>query len=251
MSGRPAFSPGSIFPATDGPPPNVLAAPPRYIQGDGVLGQIGRYLSLVPSRRAAVLISDGGRRRDGARVKASLDAAGIECLFVTFGGECSFAEIDRGTEAVRASGVAVDCLVAVGGGKCLDAGKSIAYRLHVPMTSCPSLASNDAPCSALSVIYTPAGVTEAVEFFPLNPVLVVVDTRVVAEAPVRYLVSGMGDAMATWYEARTCINNPAARNMLFGRRAGRALCQYALCRPRRGGRRGATPRNQPGARTRD
>ena len=59
------------------------------------------------------------------------------------------------------------------------------------MVICPTLASNDAPCSALSVIYTPEGVSEGVEFFPTSPAIVAVDTRIVAEAPVRYLVAGL------------------------------------------------------------
>ena len=203
MGDREPFSPHAVFgvgiSATDGVPPQVLAAPSRYIQGDGVLNQLGRYLAVMPTRCTAILISAGGQRREGARIKAGLDAAGIESVFVSFGGECSISEIEHAVTAVRASGIAVDSLTAIGGGKCIDAGKSIAWRLNVPMISCPSLASNDAPCSAISVIYTPEGVTEGVEFFPRNPELVIVDTRVVAEAPERYLVSGMGDAMATWY----------------------------------------------------
>jgi len=152
------FSPHEIFGVgisnADDPPPQVLAAPSRYIQGDGVLGQLGRYLPVVPSRRTAVLISAGGQRRDGLRIKTGLDVAGIESVFVTFGGECSIAEIEHAVGTVRASGVAVDSLTAIGGGKCIDAGgKSVAYRLKVPMISCPSLASNDAPCSAVSVLY--------------------------------------------------------------------------------------------------
>jgi glycerol dehydrogenase len=233
MTSREAFSPHAVFGAgiasSSDTPPSVLAAPSRYIQGDGVLGQLGRYLPVLPSRRTAILVSAGGERRDGTRIKASLDAAGIESVFITFGGECSIAEIERATNAVRASGVSVDSLTAVGGGKCIDAGKSVAYRLNVPMISCPSLASNDAPCSAISVIYTPEGVTEGVEFFPRNPELVVVDTRIVAEAPARYLVSGMGDAMATWYEARTCIQNPAARNVLLARPTLAAAALGELC----------------------
>ena len=39
-------------------------------------------------------------------------------------------------------------------------------------------------------------------FFPHNPDLVLVDTEVAANAPFRFLVSGMGDALATWVEAR-------------------------------------------------
>lgn len=233
MTDRQPFTPHTVFgvgiSAAEGAPPQVLAAPSRYIQGDGVLAQLGRYLPVVPSRRTAILISAGGQRREGARIKAGLDAAGIESVFVTFGGECSISEIERATAAVHASGVAVDSLTAIGGGKCIDAGKSVAYRLNVPMISCPSLVSNDAPCSAISVIYTPDGVTEGVEFFPRNPELVIVDTRIVAEAPVRYLVSGMGDAMATWYEARTCIENPAARNVLLARPTLAAAALGELC----------------------
>jgi glycerol dehydrogenase len=34
--------------------------------------------------------------------------------------------------------------------------------------------------------------------------VVLVDTTVIADAPARFLVSGMGDALATWFEARSC-----------------------------------------------
>jgi glycerol dehydrogenase len=89
----------------------------------------------------------------------------------------------------------------------------------------PTLASNDAPCSALSVLYTPAGVYESVEFYPLNPLFVIVDTEIVAAAPERYLVSGMGDAMATWYEARACQRNPRSLN---GAGAGQTIAACAI-----------------------
>lgn len=225
------FMPNAVFGdnAAGRMPPRVLAAPSRYIQGDGVLGQLGHYLALVPSRRTVILISAGGQQRDGARIARGLEQAGIASIVVTFGGECSINEIERAVADVRASGIAPDSLVAFGGGKCIDAGKSIAYRLRVPMVSCPSLASNDAPCSAVSVIYTPAGVTEAVEFFPQNPALVVVDTRIVADAPARYLVAGMGDAMATFYEARTCIENPSGRNVFATRPTLAAAALGELC----------------------
>lgn len=222
------FLPTAIY-GGNANPPQVLAAPSRYIQGAGVLDQLGAYLALVPARRAAVLTSAGGARRAGARVRRSLDAAGIASVFATFGGECSVAEIDGAVAALRAAPTPVDCLIAIGGGKCIDAGKCVAARLRVPMISCPSLASNDAPCSAVSVIYTAAGVTESLEFFAHNPLLIVVDTQVVAAAPVRYLVSGMGDALATWYEARTCMENPAARSLLAARPTLTAAALGELC----------------------
>ncbi len=214
------YKPGTVFSTEEGKNasvPRVFIAPNRYIQGDGILNHLGRYLTIVPCRNAAILISEGGRRRVGERLLASLNEAQVNSAVVTFDGECSLQEIDRIVDILRKEAPPVDCLVAVGGGKCVDAGKCVAYRLGIPVVICPSLASNDAPCSALSVIYTPEGVSEAAEFFPASPAIVAVDTRIVAEAPVRYLVAGMGDAMATRYEAKTCFQNPKARSTVGAR----------------------------------
>ena len=206
-----AYMPHEIFapPGRDGlPAPRVFIAPARYIQGRGVLRSVGRYLTLLKPKRAALLMSARGLRGDGATLLASLRDAGIAAVPRTFGGECSLQEIEAQVAALSVE--RVDCLVAAGGGKCIDAGKAIAFRLGVPVAIVPTLASNDAPCSALSVLYSPEGVSTGAEFYPDSPALVVVDTDVVAAAPERYLVAGMGDAMATWYEARVCLENPAA-----------------------------------------
>ena len=226
------YMPHAIFAVEDGTHrsvPRVLIAPSRYIQGDRILEHLGRYLSLIPSTRAAILISAGGQQRDGARLVASLRRAEIDAVVVTFQGECSAAEVARVVGVLQATTPPVDCVVAVGGGKCVDAGKCVAARLAVPVAICPSLASSDAPCSAVSVMYTPAGVSTGVEFFPQSPALVAIDTRIVAEAPVRYLVAGMGDAMATWYEARTCLQNPQARSVLGARPTLAASALGELC----------------------
>ncbi len=66
----------------------------------------------------------------------------------------------------------------------------------------PTVASTDAPTSALAVVYTAEGAFEEYRFFPRNPDLVLVDTQVVANAPAALLAAGVGDALATWLEAR-------------------------------------------------
>ena len=217
------YLPHAIFAKPDEPVPRVLVAPQRYIQGPDVLDQIGKYLSLVNAHRAGILVSKRGEHADGVRVITSLKNAAIEPVISTFHGECSHDEIDLHVAGLQ--GESLDCLLAVGGGKCVDAGKSIAYRLNVPVVIVPTLASNDAPCSAVSVLYSPEGVFAGAEFFPQNPAMVVVDTGVVANASERYLVAGMGDAMATWYEARVCLQNPNARSTIGARPT---LASYAL-----------------------
>ena len=85
------------------------------------------------------------------------------------------------------------------------------------------------PCSALSVLYTPEGASDVVEFYPTSPALVVMDTDIVADANERYLVAGMGDAMATWYEARVCLNNPAALTPLGARPTLASCAMGEIC----------------------
>ena len=71
----------------------------------------------------------------------------------------------------------------------------------------PTTVASDAPCSALSVIYTEEGVFESYLFLPKNPDCVLVDTAVVAKSPARFLVAGMGDALATVWESGTCARS--------------------------------------------
>lgn len=213
----------------DAPPPLVFGSPQRYVQGQGVIDQAGHYLSRLGMRQVAVLASERSQRAEGARLLESLHKAGIDAEVLSFGGECSLEEVDGHTARLKNRSDPVDAVVAIGGGKPVDAGKAIAHRLGTRSVVVPSLASNDAPCAAVSVIYTPEGVTLDAELYDESPVLVLVDTGIIAEAGERYLVAGMGDAMATWYEARACAVNPAGINAFMGRPtlAGTAIAQ--LC----------------------
>jgi glycerol dehydrogenase len=94
--------------------------------------------------------------------------------------------------------------------------------------NCPTVASSDAPCSALSVIYTDEGVFQEYRFYRKNPDLVLVDTQVVAQGPPRLLVAGMGDALATWFEAKTCVEGHV-KNMRGGASTRSALTLAELC----------------------
>ena len=174
-----------------------------------------------------ILASERSQQAETAQVVESLEASGYTAVVTTFRGECSLEEIEH--QAKILSSQAVDALIAVGGGKCVDAGKCIAERLGVPIVVIPSLASNDAPTSAVAVLYSTEGVFTGAEFFPQNPALVIVDTEIIAQSSPRYLAAGIGDAMATWYEARVCINNPNGRSTVGARPTLAATAISEIC----------------------
>lgn len=184
----------------------IFISPSKYVQGPGELTRLGEYVKAYGAH-ALVVISEGGLRRSGDVITASLEAAGVAHTYDNFNGECSQAEIDRLVEVLRSSGA--DVVVGVGGGKIFDTAKAVAAAVDVPVVIVPTIAATDAPCSALSVIYTDDGQFKEYQFFKQNPNLVLMDTDVISKSPVRLTVSGMGDALATYFEARACKRSDA------------------------------------------
>lgn len=203
----------------------VFISPSKYVQGAGELDRLGEYTK-VYGKKALVIISAGGKKRFGERVEASLAAAGFECAFDEFNGECSQAEIDRLVEVLKGTGS--DVVLGVGGGKIFDTAKAVAAAVDVPVVVVPTIAATDAPCSALSVIYTDEGQFKEYQFFKQNPNLVLMDTEVIAKSPVRLTVSGMGDALATYFEARACKRSDAG-TCAGGKVTSAAMALARLC----------------------
>lgn len=179
----------------------ILLAPGRYVQGSGAIQEIGEHAARLGSKA----LLTGGKTALGVcagEIEASLSARQIGCHRENFRGECSDAEIGRLVDVLKKQDC--DVVIATGGGKVIDTGKAVAHEVKLPVIIVPTIAATDAPCSALSVIYTEDGVFERYLVLPKNPDCVLVDTQIVAQAPVEYLVSGMGDALATFWEADTC-----------------------------------------------
>lgn len=176
----------------------VFCAPARYVQGRDAMRSLAAQLRrLGVSGRAFILASPTARKIAEEIWRETFAQEGLDYTLSDFGGECSLAEIARGTEAARGASV----VVGAGGGKTLDAARAIAAERDLPVACCPTTASSDAPCSALSVVYSEDGVFEKCLFYKRNPDLVLVDSSIIARAPVRQLIAGMGDALATYFEA--------------------------------------------------
>jgi len=182
----------------------AFGGPGKYIQRAGEIDRLSTYLAAL-GKRAFVLIdralfdplSERIARHAGDRQQT------LNILFERFGGECCAPEIERVRKIVAEYGA--DVIVGIGGGKTADTAKLVAIDASARIVIAPTIASSDAPCSAIAVRYSEHGVYEESLRLPRNPDAVIVDSALVAAAPVRFLVAGMGDALSTFFEARSNI----------------------------------------------
>ncbi len=203
----------------------IMQSPGKYIQGPNALTKIGNYIKPL-SDNAFVIADEFVLGLVKEAITKSFGEDNIKFTTAVFNGECSQNEINRLGDLFKASGAKI--VVGIGGGKTLDAAKAVAFYGHVPIAIAPTIASTDAPTSALSVIYTDNGEFESYLLYPKNPEIVVMDTTVIANAPARLLVAGMGDALATYFEARACARAEAT-TMAGGLSTQAAVALAKLC----------------------
>jgi len=203
----------------------VFIAPRRYVQGPDALKDAGALISKI-GKRVMVLWDAPVRSIVGETVLASLKGAALEVEDVVFAGDSTKAEAQRVAHLLKAA--ACDVIMGVGGGKTLDTAKAAAAAAGTKMVSVPTVASNDSPTSSYTVWYDEQGHCLGFESWWVNPDLVLVDTAVIARAPVKAFVAGMGDALATWLEAEAChkVRGP---NLAGGTATQAALALARLC----------------------
>ncbi|MGD9542896.1 MAG: glycerol dehydrogenase [Methylocystis sp.] len=205
----------------------VFCSPARYVQGRDATRALASELSRLGVAGGALIIASPAARNALEPIwRDSFRAAGLAHAIMDFGGECSLAEIARGVAEARR--VSASTIVGAGGGKTLDAARAVAAELEVPVACCPTTASSDAPCSAVSVVYAEDGEFEKYLYYRRNPDLVLVDSTIIARAPARLLVAGMGDALATYFEADATIR-AHRRNVAGGLSTIAAAAISELC----------------------
>lgn len=191
-------------------------SPERYIQGPGELQNIELYSRKLGKGTVAVI---------DIYLFESLTKKLVDIYKDT---DSTIATIPYNTEvteqtitcaAEKAKAYLPDVIIGIGGGKTIDVAKAVAYELGLPTVIVPTVAATDAPTSSLSVIYNEKGVHCGERFYENSPRIVLVDSEIIAQAPVRFLISGMGDALATLIEA-TANKNSDSPNLVYYKDGG-------------------------------
>lgn len=183
---------------------NIFVSPGRYAQGEGALKELGGYIDYY-GPKCLVIASNSALTQYIDELKQGLTDKDL--IIENFGKkECSREEIERLTVLGKEKNI--DFVVGFGGGKPQDVAKAVACKLgYIPVVIIPTIVASDAPTPALSVIYKEDGSFDEYWLYKQNPNIVLVDTGIIAKSPARYLVAGMGDALATKFEADACVQS--------------------------------------------
>lgn len=172
---------------------------PSYSIGDDIYKHI-KHICCPYGQK--VLMIGGKRAMDAAadKIKAAMDEAGLILLDqILYGTDCTYV----GVEHLRSLPVyqEADMVFAVGGGKSLDTSKCLCIDDEKPVFTFPTIASNCAACTSVSIMYNEDGTFLKPHFFLHPPIHAFIDTSIIAKAPSQYLWAGIGDTYAKYYEA--------------------------------------------------
>ncbi len=178
---------------------HILAiAPAQVIKGHGAIAQLpvlaarfGKSPLVVGGNQALSLL----QRTLNADQNPNLS----RFAWVPGGGECSELAVSQLKAAIAEH--QADMIVGVGGGKALDLAKLVAHQCQIPIITVPTSAATCAAWTALSNIYSQQGAFSYDVALLQCPNLLLLDYDLIATAPPRTLVAGVGDALAKWYEA--------------------------------------------------
>lgn len=182
--------------------PPLMVAPAQVRRGAGILPDLGAVIAALGQRP---LVVGGDRSLAAAAPFLAPALEGLAAFQVTYGNDCSETTLARLQAAIAKH--QADMIIGVGGGKALDTAKLIAHQAQLPAVTVPTSAATCAAWTALSNVYSEAGAFLYDVALDRCPDLLILDYDLIATAPLRTLIAGIGDALAKWYEGSVSSGN--------------------------------------------
>jgi glycerol-1-phosphate dehydrogenase [NAD(P)+] len=165
---------------------------PSPVVVDITRGALDDLAGLLADQRISssgkLAIATSGGSGQALRAKLAPDLPGAEWYAVADG------TIDSAVKlADDIKGKRYDAVVGLGGGKIIDVAKYAAARVGLPMVAVATNLSHDGICSPVSILDNDNG---RGSYGVPTPIAMVIDLDVIREAPVRFVRSGIGDAIS-------------------------------------------------------
>jgi len=171
--------------------PNYSIGENPYEKVASICEKYGKKVVFIGGKTA---LSKGSEEVRNAMKGSSLEVIGE----IWYGGEACYENVEmlKNEKAVQEA----DMVFAFGGGKALDTCKCLTGNLEKPLFSFPTISSTCAAVTTVCAMYEKNGVFKDLywRFAPAEHTFI--NTKIIAEAPDKYLWAGIGDTMAKGYE---------------------------------------------------
>ncbi|WP_027963938.1 iron-containing alcohol dehydrogenase family protein [Halalkalibacillus halophilus] len=177
----------------------VKGAPNAYQLGYGVIQQLKELTSQQQLLHGFLIHGD----KSWEAAKPFIPE--VSCTKESYQNRCTKSEVERLSQVAK--NASADYIIGVGGGTICDLAKAVGNQTGLPVFLIPTLASNCAPWTPLSVFYTENGDFDGYEIFSTAVHQVLIDPALILTSPKDYLSAGIGDTIAKWYEADVLSNH--------------------------------------------
>ncbi len=185
----------------------AFGSPSRYIQGRDEINNLKEYTDDY-GNSVLILIDTFFYKEYSTKFQEMYREGNSQLITYEYQGEITSEKIDEIVDGF--SEISPTVVVGMGGGKTMDTAKAVSSKFSATTVIIPTTASTDAPTIGLSVLYNESGEHIGARHYVKNPDLVLLDTEIIAKAPIRFLVAGMGDGLSTYVETRANLMSCSA-----------------------------------------
>jgi len=201
-----------------------MELPRVVVIGHDAIKALGNEVRALGERRALVVSSETPLMVAGSDIKATLEGDGIEYEIMRIKKSSLQDDVDEITSRLKSNGSQL--IIAIGGGRVIDAAKFAASKSSAKLFSVPTTASHDGICSPL--VSLPSS-ERRYSFYAMTPSEILADTRLISGAPYRLTASGCGDIIAKYTAVRDWKLSHLLKGEYYGEYAA-SLAEAAVSR---------------------
>ena len=195
---------------------------PHYSIGEDCYKSIP-YWARRYGKKAVVIGGKTAMDKAKSAIMEAVAGSGIEISdFIWYGGDSNYENVEMLSRIDSVKNA--DILFAVGGGRAVDTVKVLAVQLDKPVFDFPTIASNCAPTTTLSVMYNADGSFKQYHFCGRPVEHTFINTKIIAEAPAELLWAGIGDALS-----KECESSYAAKGEELFHTTMTGVCLGQVC----------------------